>query len=101
MYSLTPPYTPTLLDVTSGSNQEVIVDLGTLPVRLSVQTDCSGTADTKYYGANDLDGFVQLGSTISAYPALTEFPTVSFRYFKVTVTPTGSQDIAVVLNTKL
>jgi len=98
---LVPPYTPTVIDVTSDEDQEYILDLGTLPIRLSVEVDCSGAADTKLFGGNDPDGFVQLGATITSYPALVEFPTPTFRFFKVTVEPGAEEDILVVLNSKI
>ena len=101
MNALTPPYNPTVLDVTSDEDQEYELDLGCLPIRLSVQINCSEAGDTKIYGGNDVDGYVQLGATITAYPALIEFPEPTFRYFKLTVEPSIEADIAVTLASKL
>lgn len=101
MDSLTPPYNPTVIDVTSDEDQDYQIDLGTLPIRLSVQINCSEAADTKLYGGNDVDGYVQLGATITSYPALVEFAEPSFRYFQVTVEPSIEADIAITLASKL
>ena len=95
------PYTVAAINVTSALEQTYILDLGSLPIRLSVESMCAGTADTKIYTGNDESGFKQYGSTITSYPSLIQMPTPTYRFIKVVVTPTGSQAILVTISSKL
>lgn len=96
-----PPYLTPVLDVLGADAvQSVIVDLGSLPIRASVQLNTSDTTDYVVSVGNDPDNlFVSVSNTFSTTVVI-DYPLVAFRYLGISMTPDSTADIQAIVHTK-